>query len=599
MSKITDIFAIALSAFAVVACSSSDDYSWYTNQGTTNGYTPGNESGSSSASTSADAGELTSFTIALDDSDLSETDVTPAESDEHYEDYVETESFKKTITITYNGTTASVSGDDDEQVSVNGADVTANPTSKTIYILKGNTSDGSFKINDNENAKKSQIQLDGVSITNNDGPAINIQSGKRTYLVANEGTTNSFIDGSSSYASSTEDQKATIFSEGELLFSGKGKINVSSQAKNGIVSDDYIFIRPNTNIYVKSTSGNGMKGKDAIVIKGGVVNVEVSATASKGLSTDGYYEQDGGRVIAITSGGGEYDSEDKDASACAGLKADSVINMNGGTLKCMSTGKGGKGISTDQIFNMNDGNIYVITSGATYTYTNNIDSKAKGIKADGNININGGTMMVRATGGEGSEGIESKGILTINDGTVESYSYDDAINSASHMYIKGGTVIAIGLNNDGLDSNGNLYIQGGNVYAYGAGSPEEGIDANTEGGYKLYITGGNVFGIGGGATAVSQTDGSQPCALFTGAITSGETVSVKSDSKTLFSFNALRTYSNATILVSSPDMTTNSSYTIYNGTTQSVTATASTTTSSSMGGGMGGGFPGGGGPRGW
>jgi hypothetical protein len=51
--------------------------------------------------------------------------------------------------------------------------------------------------------------------------------------------------------------------------------------------------------------------------------------------------------------------------------------------------------------------------------------------------------------------------------------------------------------NDGLDANGNFYIKGGNVFAVAKGSPEVGIDANTEGGFKLYITGGNVAAIGG------------------------------------------------------------------------------------------------------
>lgn len=597
MNRHINFFLMAVASLMAAACSgSSDDYNWnYTGQG----YNPTTlpSGGTSTGSSSVDAADLTSFTIEVDSTNLSENDATPSESDSHYEDYVETETFKSTITITYNGSTATKSGDDNNLVSISGADVTATPTTKAIYILKGSTSEGSFRINDNESAKKSQIQLDGVNITNSDGPAINIQSGKRTYIVANEGTFNSFTDGSS-YASSNEDQKATIFSEGELLFSGKGHIKVNSNAKNGIVSDDYVFIRPNTNLYIKSTSGNGIKGKDALIVKGGVINIEVSANASKGLSTDGYYQQDGGRVTAITSGEGEYDSEDQDVSACAGLKADSVININGGILKTKSTGKGGKGISTDQIFNMNNGQVYVITTGTTYTYSSRLDSKPKGIKADGNININGGTILVRATGDGGSEGIESKNILTINDGTVKVSSYDDAINSASHMYVKGGTVEVYASNNDGLDSNGNMFIQGGTVYAYGGGSPEEGLDANTEGGYKLYITGGTVFGIGGGATGVSSTDGSQPAALLTGSITSGNTISLQDGSSTLFSFKANKTYSNATILVSAPGMSTGTTYTLYNGSNSVGSASAALTTSSSMGGGMGGpggmggGFPG-------
>ncbi len=576
-----NLFLVAAATLLAASCSGSSDWSdSVTDGGTVSG-------GSSTGSSSVDAGEVKTFSINVDSTDLAESETIDADD----EDYVENNTFSNTIYIKYNGTSATVSGDDNNLVSISGADVTVTPTLKSIYILSGTATDGSFRINSDDNAKKVEIQLNGVSITNNDGPAINVQSGKRTYIVANEGTYNHFIDGSTSYATSTEDQKGTIFSEGELLFSGKGHVNVSSTAKNGIVSDDYIMIRPNTNIYVKSTSGNGIKGKEALLVKGGVVNVEVSATASKGLSSDGNYQQDGGRVIAITSGTGEYDSDEKDVSACSGLKADSVITINGGTLECKSTGKGGKGISTDQSLTINDGTVDVITTGSTYSYSNSLDSKAKGIKADGNITINGGDVMVRAAGGSGCEGIESKKVLTISDGSVKVYAYDDGINSASHMYIKGGTIFSCGTNNDGLDANGNLWIQGGNVVAYGATSPEEGIDANTEGGYKLYITGGNVVGIGGGATTPSSTSGSQPTYIYSGTISSGSTVTLQdASSNTLLTFNMVGSYSSATFLFST-GMTSGSSYTLYNGTSSLKTFTATSPYSSSGStGGMGGGF---------
>jgi hypothetical protein len=35
------------------------------------------------------------------------------------------------------------------------------------------------------------------------------------------------------------------------------------------------------------------------------------------------------------------------------------------------------------------------------------------------------------------------------------------------------------------------------VYAICSGTPEVGLDANTEGGYKLYLTGGTIIAIGG------------------------------------------------------------------------------------------------------
>ena len=141
------------------------------------------------------------------------------------------------------------------------------------------------------------------------------------------------------------------------------------------------------------------------------------------------------------------------------------------------------------------GSVYVVTEGGQYK-SNNDTSSPKGIKADGNINISGGTIWVRTNGYNG-EGIETKSTMNITGGQVACYAYDDAINSKSDMTISGGYVYAQGKNNDGLDANGNMYIKGGLIYTICSGTPEVAIDANTEGGKKLYLTGGTVVAVGG------------------------------------------------------------------------------------------------------
>ena len=75
------------------------------------------------------------------------------------------------------------------------------------------------------------------------------------------------------------------------------------------------------------------------------------------------------------------------------------------------------------------------------------------------------------------------------------------------MTISGGYVMAHSTGNDGLDANGNCYIKGGVVYAIGTTTPEVGIDANTEEGYKLYVQGGTIVAIGGleGGAQLSQS----------------------------------------------------------------------------------------------
>lgn len=166
---------------------------------------------------------------------------------------------------------------------------------------------------------------------------------------------------------------------------------------------------------------------------------------------------------------------------------------------------------------------------------------AKGIKAPGDITINDGTINVKATGST-AEGIESKSVLTINGGTVTATSPDDAINSASHMYIKGGTVTAVSSGNDGIDANGNLYIMGGTIMAFGTSSPECGIDANEEGGYSVIFTGGTLLAVGGGNSVPSTSESTQPYVSGSLSVSAGNEVTLTSGSTTLATFTVPDTY---------------------------------------------------------
>ena len=561
MKRIVQTATIVI-AFTVMAGCSTDNDSWDTGNGGNNGNADGSTTYSSSIS------DLRSFDIAIDTTALSETETIPTDGDEA-EDYIENNTFSNEVHIAFNGTTATSSGSvDGVTVTINGADVTVTSTVKKVrYIVSGTTADGFLKIYSDY---KFALELNGVNITNPDGAAINIQSKKRGYIVLADGTVNTLTDGTS-YADQTddEDMKACFFSEGKMLFSGKGSLRVYANCKAGIRSDDCVTFRPGNNVYVKATAGNAVKGNDAIYIKGGVINVETSATASKGLSSDGLVQIDGGRTIALTTGTGEYDSDEQDVTGCAGVKADSIFVMNGGALYCKSTGAGGKGISADQTLTVNGGTIKVVTTGKQYVY-GSLDASPKGIKSKGAMYLNGGTIMVRCTGGEDAEGIESKSTLDISGGNIMAYCYDDAINSANAMTISGGNVFAMGTNNDGIDSNSTLTITGGLVVACGTTQPEDGFDCDEN---TFTITGGTVIGIGGGTSTPTSGTTTQPVVIFGGSsISSGQYLTVAdSEGNNIFAFNVPRDYSQQgyTLLLSSPKMTKGNSYTLSSGATVS------------------------------
>ncbi len=547
-------------AFTVMTGCSSDNDSWDTGNGGGNS----NSGGDGSTTYSSSISDLRSFDIAIDTTALSETETIPTYGDEA-EDYIENNTFSNEVRIAFNGTTATSSGSvDGVTVTINGADVTVTSTVKKVhYIVSGTTADGFLKIYSDY---KFELELNGANITNPDGAAINIQSKKSGYIVLADGTVNTLTDGTA-YADQTddEDMKACFFSEGKMLFSGEGSLRVYANCKAGIRSDDYVMFRPGNNVYVKATAGNAIKGNDAIYIKGGVINVETSAAASKGFSSDGLVQIDGGRTIAVTTGTGEYDSDEQDVSGCAGVKSDSIFVMNGGALYCKSTGAGGKGISTDQTLTVNGGTIKVITTGKQYVY-GSLDASPKGIKSKGAMYLNGGTIMVRCTGGEDAEGIESKSTMDITGGVVMAYCYDDAINSAKAMTISGGNVFAMGTNNDGIDSNSTLTITGGLVVACGTTQPEDGFDCDEN---TFTITGGTVIGIGGGTSTPTASTTTQPVVIFGGSsVSSGQYLTVAdSDGNNIFAFNVPRDYTQQgyTLLLSSPKMTKGNSYVLSSG----------------------------------
>ena len=515
--------------------------------------------------TSSGTDTLADFEVKFDTSTLTEHEVIPSdESDESYEDYVEHSSFTTAITISYDGTSASVSGSaDGVDISIEGADVTVNSSAKGMeYVLTGSSSDGSFKV---YSEKKFKLTLSGVTLTNNDGAAINIQSKKRIFVELAKGSTNNLTDGIKYNKVDGEDMKGTFFSEGQLIFSGSGTLNVTGKGKHGIASDDYVRFRAGNVINITASAGNGVKANDAIIVNGGVLNIEVTDIAAKGLSSDGIVEVNGGRTTVITTGDGEYDSDDNDTSASAGIKADETVTFNGGELWLKSTGTGGKGINADGDIVINDGLIRIITTGERYTYSKDLHSSAKGIKSDTNITINGGDIRVKTTGGEGSEGIEAKGEMNINDGIVEVSAYDDALNSASDMYLNGGYVYAFSSNNDGIDSNGNMYIKGGTILVLGASQPECGIDANEEDGYHVIISGGTLFAMGGG-TSYPISSSTQPSIAFQASVASGSYLSVDADGKNIMAYEVTRTYGGgATFLISSSDLKNGSTYTVSSG----------------------------------
>jgi len=439
------------------------------------------------------------------------------------EDNVNNTKFDGTISIVFSEADVKISGSvEGVTIQNEGARVTAKNTgdNKVKYILSGYCSDGCFKL---YSSKKQAIELNGLTLTNTKGAAINNQSKKRTFIIIegenklSDGNVNS--SGDYPEQNADEDMKAAIFSEGQLAFSGNGTLNVKAVGKAGITSDDYVRFMTGSNVTVLSSKGHGVRGKDAIIVSGGNVNVtlETTATGRKCFTTDSLMYIGGGSSILVNkASAGTVDSE---LTGASGIKADQLFVIRAGELSITSSGK-----------------VVVKVTGANYGSSNRYRSdsdnsvSSKAIKFDGNLEFSGTQVIASASS---HEAIESKGTIYISGGSISATSSDDAINSASTMTISDGVVYAFSTGNDGLDANGNLVIKGGTIYAIGCGSPEVGIDANTEGGYKLYIQGGNVIAVGGleNNSSVSQ-------AIISTSWSRNASYSLCDGEKVLYSFKA-------------------------------------------------------------
>jgi hypothetical protein len=525
------------------------------------------------------------------------------------------------ITYAANGAHVTVSGDVARYltVTVDGGNVSIlqsdDLADEITYTLTGESSDGSFFM---DGKYKASLVLNGLTLNSTTGAAIDIEDGKRIAVTLAEGTDNRLSDAADG------SQKGCFMVNGHTEFKGSGALTITGNAAHGFWGDEYVEVKKtvgtitvdkavkdgwNINQYFQQNGGtlvvSGV-GDDGIqvsatgdtddelngqaIIKGGSLRIAVTAAATKGLRADGDITISGGTLDITTSGNGTWDSDDNETKACAAIKGDSNISITGGDLTLTSTGSGGKAINADGAITIDDGTLNVKTSGSQYTYSasssgsnngwggnnnrpggnsttsSDLKSSPKGIKADGNITINGGSIVASTTG-TGAEAIESKAELTVNGGTIEAEAYDDALNSSSHMNINGGKIYVSATNNDGLDANGNLIISGGLVVAYGATSPECGLDANDEEGYSVIINGGTVIAVGGG-TSNPGSSSTQPTIIYKGTVSSGSTLALGDSNGAILAHTMGRSYSGTvTFFITSPELTKGNSYTIYTGAT--------------------------------
>ena len=251
-----------------------------------------------------------------------------------------------TVEVVYSGTTATVTVADNissyvtvssgtsSDVVISQSNTDAVDDDEITYVLSGSTTEGSFKLT---GSYKCTVSLAGVSITNSDGPALNILNGKRIKISAKKETTNTLTGaGTSSY-------NGCIYCKGHIEFQGNGELNITGTAYHAVKAKEYVQIK-NLTLNITSAAKDGINCKEYFWMKSGTVtssdiasdgiDVTMDGTTSTGeiTATDtvdahddedsGNFYQDGGTLTITLATSNTTGSL---------IQADGTISHNGGT----------------------------------------------------------------------------------------------------------------------------------------------------------------------------------------------------------------------------------------------------------------------------
>lgn len=482
-----------------------------------------------------------------------------------------------TLRIVYNEKTATISNYDENrfQVSISNTSVKLKSTGKRHFacIVEGNCRNGNLTVDADTTFT---MVLSNLHLASEETAVICLPQKQKADIIVPIGTKSFLIDG----ATRTLEDKSVngcLHSKGTLAFMGKGTLSVTGNYRHGIVSsknisvegchltinyavkngihcDNFTLKDGFVDLYLQNDASKGIKVKEKLVIKSGVIegkatgsiiNEDGDLSYSSLLKSDGTIIVSGGTLTLKQYGdGGRCISADKDLTMTAGtmnlechggggqytnadneldyytpkcITVDDSVKIVSGTITCLSTGVGGKGIVAGKYLSIGNNNknenveepvVRVETQGECIINDENEDQRfgcPKGIKSDSILVIYDGDILV-TTKGMGGEGVESNDSMYVCGGKLECITFDDGINVAKSIEIAGGQVYCNSENNDGIDSNGCIRISGGIVASVNQTKPNESFDS--EGG-QFYMTGGTILGIGSGPVDVKET--TYPC----------------------------------------------------------------------------------------
>lgn len=197
-----------------------------------------------------------------------------------------------------------------------------------------------------------------------------------------------------------------------------------------------------------------------------------------------------GDWVQISDGG----SSSKTTYSAKGMKAENEIIVNGGTITVFAGDDGLHANGGTTLENGATGLGGITVNGGTVTVTSADD----GMHADGALTINDGSVDIV----ESHEGLEAN-VVTLNGGTTCVYADDDGLNAckgaaAPMVYINGGyaEIRTPSGDTDAIDSNGSFQMTGGSVLVL-SGSQMGGMSGTVDADGSISVTGGTIVALGG------------------------------------------------------------------------------------------------------
>lgn len=290
------------------------------------------------------------------------------------------------------------------------------------YEITGTLSDGSIYVNvDNES--EVHLILNGVTIHNNDGAAIFCKKAKKVTITLAEGSVNTLSDGAAYVFEEGEDEPdAALYAKHDLVLNGSGELHVTS-------------------VY-----GDAVKGKDALYILGG--SFTINAADDGIIGRDLLYIADGSFVVTAEN---DAFKATNDVDAASGN-----IMIDGGVFRLTA---GADGIQAETALQINGGSFFIKTGGGA----ENAPAKAAGNEF-GNRGPGGWQENPWNTAGAeetpSAKGLKAGKELTVNGGSFELDTADDALHSNQDIVVTGGE-FQIATGDDGVHADESLLIEEG------------------------------------------------------------------------------------------------------------------------------------------